>query len=79
MGFPRVGTRVFFSRFLSETRLEPAMENSDAGQDKRALVPRVPTCVVRISYGKSEIEIEANKMLGEVLAIVLSSSGDAFL
>lgn len=52
MDFPRVGAGVFFSRFFSETKLEPAMENSDASQEKRALVPQVPTCVVRISYGK---------------------------
>lgn len=45
-------------------------------KDNRAQIPQVPG-VVRISYGK----FDTNKMLREVLAIVLcyQSSGDAFL
>lgn len=45
----------FFSRFLNETKLELAMENSGASQGQQGQNPP-GTCVIRISYGKFDTE-----------------------
>lgn len=76
MGFPGVGTAVFSPGLSMRPNWNWQLRIQMPVKDNRAQIPQVPG-VVRISYGK----FDTNKMLREVLAIVLcyQSSGDAFL
>lgn len=76
MGFPGVGTAVFSPGFSMRPNWNWQLRIQMPVKDNMAQIPQVPG-VVRISYGK----FHTNKMLREVLAIVLcyQSSGDDFL